>query len=227
MLDALAELLPFAFGLVAAPMPVVVVIVLLMSQDGRARAFVFVAGWFATVVVLAGLVAMLSGAGGGASDGDPPLWVGLVQLVVGLAMLAMAAKTVRDHSARGPAADSAQPAWLGRIDALTPVKALGLAAVLSGLNPKSLAMVVGAGTSIGALGLDAGAAAFGVLVFAVLGSLGVLVPVLAAVTTGARGATALQGARSWLTAHNDAVTMTVMFVFGGVFLAKALRTFAG
>ncbi|MET9710252.1 SulP family inorganic anion transporter [Nocardiopsis alba] len=62
---------------------------------------------------------------------------------------------------------------------------------------------------------------------AVLGSLGLLVPLLAVTVSGERGTRTLEKAHTWLIANNDTVTMTVLFVFGGVFAAKGLGTLLG
>ena len=36
------------------------------------------------------------------------------------------------------------PKWMHALDSITPIKAVGLGALLSGLNPKNLLLVVGA-----------------------------------------------------------------------------------
>lgn len=223
MLNAFADLLPFVFGLVAAPLPVVAVILLLMAEGGRAKAVAFIAAWTATVFVVATAVSLLTGPGQADKDSASPAWVGVVQLLIGLLLLVLAGRTLRSslRTARGGAPEP--PGWLTSIDGLTPVKVMGLSAALSGLNPKNLAMILGAGAAVGAFGLGVGGSAAAALVFAVLGSLGLLVPLAFVLLSGRAGARALASARSWLIAHNDTVTMTVLFVFGGVFLAKGLR----
>ena len=53
----------------------------------------------------------------------------------------------RPHEGEEPT----MPKWMNGIDSFTPVKAFGLAAVLSGVNPKNLMLCVGAGTTLAQL----------------------------------------------------------------------------
>ncbi|MEU0489163.1 GAP family protein [Nocardiopsis sp. NPDC006139] len=224
MLNALAQVLPFALGLIAAPLPIVAVILLLMAPGGRGKALVFVLTWAGVVFVVSTAVALIAGAGDTTAAGDSPAWVGWVQLLLGLLLLLVAVKNLRDHMKRPEGADPAPPAWLTAIDSMGAGRVVGLAALLAGANPKSLAMAAGGGVAIAAFGPGAGGTPAAALVFALLGSLGLLVPVIAAAVSGERGRRALERARTWLIANNDTVTMTVLFVFGGVFAAKGLGT---
>lgn len=227
MLSALAELLPFVFGLVAAALPIVAVILLLMSRGGRPKAVAFILAWLVTVFVIASVVALATGSGSASGEEGSPVWVGWIQLLVGLLLLVIAVRTLRESLRASGDATAEPPAWLTAVDGLGVGKVVGLSVALSGLNPKNLAMILGAGVTIGAFGLGVGGSLTAALVFAVLGSLGLIVPLLAVLVSGQAGAKGLGRARDWLVDHNDSVTMTVLFVFGGVFLAKGLRTLLG
>ncbi|MFL1377810.1 GAP family protein [Nocardiopsis protaetiae] len=227
MLNALAQVLPFALGLIAAPLPIVAVILLLMAPGGRGKALVLILTWAGVIFVVSAVVALIAGAGDTTESGDSPAWVGWVQLLLGLLLLLVAVKSLRDHLGRPAGTDPEPPGWLTAIDSMGAGRVVGLAALLAGANPKSLAMVLGGGAAIAAFGLGPGGTAAAALVFALLGSLGLLVPLIAVLASGERGAHALERARTWLIANNDTVTMTVLFVFGGVFAAKGLGTLLG
>jgi len=220
---ALADVLPFAFGLLAAPFPIVAVILLLMG-GGHGKAYLFLASWLATAFVVAFVVALVTGAhGSGAAQGASPSWVHWVQIVLGVVMVLVALRTLRTHLARDADAPPTPPAWLAAIDRLGTAKVAGLAVLLAAVNPKGLAMLIGAGAAIGAYGLGTGADVAAAAVFAVIGSLGVLVPVVVVVALGGRAAQGLERARTWLVGHNDTVTITVLFTFGAVFASKGLH----
>ncbi|WP_435112213.1 GAP family protein [Nocardiopsis synnemataformans] len=225
--QAVVEILPFVFGLIAAPLPVAAVILLLMAKGGRGKALAFVVVWVAVVFVLCAVVALATGGAGESGTESSPAWVGWIQLVIGLLLLALAIRALRQHLARPKDAAFEPPTWLSAIDSLGTVKVVGLSALLSGVNPKNLAMVLGAGAAVGSFGLGAGEAASTALVFAVLGSLGLIVPFVAVLATGSHGTHALERARIWLIANNDTVTMTVLFVFGAVLASKGLRALVG
>lgn len=227
MLQALIETLPFVFGLIAAPLPVAAVVLLLMSEGGRGKALAFVLAWVAVVFVLSALVALVTGGDGQTGPEGSPAWVGWLQLVIGLLLLALAIRTLRGHLAQPEGREPEPPKWLGAIDSLSEVKVVGLSALLSGANPKNLAMAVGAGAAIGSFGPGTGEAVTTALVFAFLGSLGLVIPFVGVLVAGSHGIHALERARTWLIANNDTVTMTVLFVFGAVFAAKGLRALLG
>ncbi|MFB8766832.1 GAP family protein [Nocardiopsis alba] len=227
MLNALAQVLPFALGLIAAPLPIVAVILLLMAKGGRGKALVFVLAWAAVILVVSLVVALIAGAGDTTGSGESPTWVGWVQLLLGLLLLLLAVKSLRTHLGRPEGETPEPPAWLTAIDSMNTGKVVGLALLLAGANPKSLAMILGGGAAIAAFGLQPGGTAAAALIFAVLGSLGLLVPLIAVTVLGERGTRTLEKAHTWLIANNDTVTMTVLFVFGGVFAAKGLGTLLG
>jgi hypothetical protein len=61
---------------------------------------------------------------------------------------------------------------MATIDNNTPVAALGLAAVLSGANPKHLLLAVGGAAAIAQTGIPGGQQAIAYLIFALIGTLG-------------------------------------------------------
>ncbi len=101
------------------------------------------------------------------------------------------------------------PKWMATIDKSTPVAAVGLAAVLSGANPKNLLLAAGGAATIAQTGIPGGEQAIAYLVFALIGTLGVGIPVAIYVAMGTRSKRLLAGLKDWMTAHN-AVIMTVL-----------------
>ena len=59
------------------------------------------------------------------------------------------------------------------METITPVKAFGLALLLSVVNPKNLVLAVGAAAGLGQLGLDTGDAVVALAVFVVVASLSI------------------------------------------------------
>lgn len=226
MLNALGQVLPYVLGLIAGPIPVIAVIFVLMSPGGRGRALLFVLAWIATVTAVATAVGMVAG-GGGSSPGESPAWVGWVQLLLGVLLVLAALKTLRDHLSRPAGAEPEPPSWMAAIDTMGTGKVMGLGGLLAVANPKSLAMVLGGGAAVAAFDLGLAGTLTAAAVFAALGSLGLLAPVAAVALSGPGGTQKLRRARTWLVDNNDTVTMTVLFVFGGVFAAKGSEALLG
>ena len=103
------------------------------------------------------------------------------------------------------------PKWMTTIDKTSPVAALGLAAALSGANPKNLVLAAAGAATIAQTGIPGAQQAVAYLVFAVIGTLGVGVPVVIYFAMGERSQAVLGRLKDWMSQH-DAVIMTVLCV---------------
>ena len=65
------------------------------------------------------------------------------------------------------------------------------------------------------------------IVFVVVGSLGVTVPVVYYLVGGDRAHATLDNLKAWLTVRNDAVMSVLLLVFGVNLIAKAIPPLAG
>ncbi len=100
------------------------------------------------------------------------------------------------------------------IDTFTARKALGLGALLAGVNPKNLGLTIAAGVAIAQAGLSGGQEAGAMVVFVALGSASILAPLVIYLTMGARAKPILDDLKTWLGAHSAAI-MTVLFLVLG------------
>jgi threonine/homoserine/homoserine lactone efflux protein len=218
---AISEVLPFAIGVAISPVPIIAVILVLFSARARVNGPLFALGWIVGVAVISTVVYLVADAGdvstsGGASDTS--YWI---KLVVGLLLVGFAVRDWRKRSAPGETPET--PKWMSAIDTLTPVKAGGLGVLLSSANPKNLALALGAGASLAQVGASGGEAAVGLIVFVVIASLTIAVPVVFSLSGGERAAHVLDGWRVWLAAHNTAVMAVLFLVFGAVLFSQGLR----
>jgi threonine/homoserine/homoserine lactone efflux protein len=182
---------------------------------------VFAIGWVVGVAVVSTVVYLVADAGdvstsGGASDTS--YWI---KLVVGLLLVGFAVRDWRKRPAPGETPET--PKWMSAIDTLTPAKAGGLGVLLSTVNPKNLALSLGAGASLAQVGASGGEAAVGLIVFVVIASLTIAVPVVFSLSGGERAAHVLDGWRVWLAEHNTAVMAVLFLVFGVVLFSQGLR----
>ena len=81
--------------------------------------------------------------------------------------------------------------------------------MLSGANPKNLLLAVGGAAAIAQTGIPGGQQAIAYLVFALIATLGVGIPVVIYFAMGTRSEQLLAGLKDWMSAHN-AVIMTVL-----------------
>jgi hypothetical protein len=218
---AISEVLPFAIGVAISPVPIIAVILVLFSARARVNGPVFAIGWVVGVAAVSTVVYLVADAGdvstsGGASDTS--YWI---KLVVGLLLVWFAVRDWRKRPAPGETPET--PKWTSAIDTLTPAKAGGLGVLLGTVSPKNLALSLGAGASLAQVGASGGEAAVGLIVFVVIASLTIAVPVVFSLSGGERAAHVLDGWRVWLAAHNTAVMAVLFLVFGAVLFSQGLR----
>ncbi len=112
---------------------------------------------------------------------------------------------------------------MSAIDTLTPVKTGGLAVLLAVANPKNLALSLAAGASLAQAGASGGEAAVGLIVFVLIASVAIIVPVVAYLVGGERAAGELEGWKTWLSTNNTAMMAVLFLVFGVVLFSQGLR----
>ncbi len=114
------------------------------------------------------------------------------------------------------------PKWIAGIDAMTPPKALGLGALLGGVNPKNLMLAAAAGAGLAELGLSASDATVSLIVFVLIASSTIAAPVIYYLLGGDSAKRRLDEMKQWLMLHNDAVMAVLFLVFGAKLIADGL-----
>jgi Sap, sulfolipid-1-addressing protein len=205
--QAIGGSLPLAVGIALSPIPIIAVVLMLTSHRARVNGPAFILGWLIGLGIVGGIVLALAGAGGASKSGSPATSVSWVKIVLGVLLLLVAARQFRSrpHGDEQPQ----MPKWMATIDKTTPIAAVGLAAVLSGANPKNLLLAVAGAAAIAQTGIPGGQQAIAYLVFALIATLGVGVPVAIYFALGERSEKLLAGLKDWMSAHN-AVIMTVL-----------------
>jgi hypothetical protein len=100
----------------------------------RSNGIAFTVGWLAGLTIFGALMLVISSGNATQGSGAPATWTCVLQLVFGLLFLALAVHSWRGRSRPGEEAE--MPRWMQALDTFTAAKMLGLAALLSGLNPR-------------------------------------------------------------------------------------------
>jgi threonine/homoserine/homoserine lactone efflux protein len=209
---AIGEVLGLAAGVAVSPLPIVAMILLLATSRGRVNGILFGVGWLAGLALLGAAVLLIAGPSAASSGGEPAAWVGWLKLVLGVLALLLAVRQWRSQPAEG--AEPEMPKWMAGLDRLQPGAALGLGALLAAANPKNGALTIAAAASIAGAGLPGGEQALTLAVFVLIGSVGVLAPLVLYLAAGERAAKTLDGWKTWATDHNAAVMAVLFGVFG-------------
>lgn len=215
---ATGDILPFAVGVAISPVPIIAVILMLFTPRARSNGPAFAAGWVLALIVVGGLTLALSDAGDVATESTPSDLAYTLKLLLGLLLLLGAERQWRTRPKEGE--EPEMPKWMATIDTFTPGKSFGLGALLAGVNPKNLALTLGAAVSISQANLDAGDAWITLLVYVVLASVTVAGPVLYFLLAGASAERVLTSGKAWLTANNHTVMSVLFVVFGAVLIGQ-------
>ena len=160
--SVVGEILPFAVAVAISPVPIIAVILMLFSARAGANGPAFLGGWVVGLLAVSVIVLALSGVAG-LGTGATPTWVALLELVLGVVLLLLGWQKFTDRPPAGTAAPL--PKWLQAVDQMTPGKAFGMGALLSGVNPKNLVLTAAAALVIAQAGLSGVDAAIAVIVF--------------------------------------------------------------
>jgi uncharacterized membrane protein YidH (DUF202 family) len=193
---------------------------MLLSPRATGTSLGFLVGWVAGVAVVVTVVTLLVDPVQSDDSSEPSTTVAVVELVLGAAAVALAVKQWRGRPAKGQA--GTLPGWMSAIDKMPSVRALGLAAVLAGVNPKNLTLCLAGAATIGSAGLSGGQTAVAIVVFVAIASSTVAVPVLGYLVARDRMAGPLDGLRDWLTDNNATVMSVLLLVIGVVILGKGI-----
>jgi hypothetical protein len=205
--QAIGGSLPLAVGIALSPIPIIAVVLMLTSRRARVNGPVFVLGWLIGLGIVGAIVLSLAGPAGASKSGSPATWVSWVKIALGILLLLVGMREFRGRPRGGE--QPQMPKWMASIDKTTPVAALGLAAALSGANPKNLLLAASGAAAIAQTGISAGQQAIAYLIFAIIGTLGVGIPVGIYFAMGAGSQQLLAGLKDWMSQHN-AVIMTVL-----------------
>jgi len=220
--QAIGQVLSLAVGVAISPIPIIGVVLMLVTPRARVNGPAFVLGWLIGLAIVGAIV--LLAAPGGTSDSGPATWVSTLQLVLGALLVLMAAKQWRGR----PHGDeqAATPKWMGAIDGFNAVKALGAGVVLSGANPKNLLLAVAAAAAIVQTGIPGGEQAGAYAVFALIGTIGVAVPVVIYFALGDRAGPILQRLKRWLAQNNGVIMAILLLLIGVKLIGDAIAGFS-
>ena len=218
--DAIGQVLSFGAGVALSPIPIIAVTLMLVTPRARANGPAFVMGWLIGLAVVGAIVMLVADPAGANDDGDPATWVGILELALGAAAILLGLKQWKSRPKPGETAET--PKWMGAVDDFTAPKALGMGALLSGLNPKNLLLAVAAGAAIAATGIPGGEQAISYAVFALIATIGVAAPVVIYFALGDRAGPILENLKDWMAHHNAAIMTVLMLVIGMKLVGDAI-----
>lgn len=222
--EAIGQMLPFAVGVAISPMPIVAMVLMLITPKAKSNGFSFLLGWIVGVALAGTICLLLIGPSSTDDGGAPADWTFWLKLVLGLLLLGVAIKEWRARPA--PDAEVPMPKWMSALDGFTPVKAGGMGVLLSALNPKNLVFIIGGATVIAQFGLTGSDQAITWLVFTIIATIGVAIPMGIYLFMGDKAAATLDNLKTWMARNNTAVMAVLLLIIGFKLIGDAISGLA-
>ena len=218
--QGIGEVLTFGAGVAISPAGIIAVILVLFSRRARVNGPLFLLGWVLALGILVAVVYAISNQSNAGSSNTSSDSVSWLKIALGVGFLLLARREFRKRPQ--PGVEREMPKWMKRVDGLTPIQALGLGAALGAANPKNLALAIGAAAGLGQLALSTADAVVALIVFVVVGSLTIAIPVAYHLIGGDKSKAQLEALKDWLSQHNEAVMAVLFVVFGVALIAKGI-----
>jgi hypothetical protein len=220
-------------AVVGALSPIATMAAIAVLSSGRRPlldALCLLLGWTIVLVVLAGGIrALLPDHGSAVSDATKAV----LNVFVGILLLSFGLRNV--IGARHPLAHVVEgreelrqkpPGWMAALDSLSPLKAVGIGAVLLLVSPADLAVYLSALQGVSGGELDAGERLLLVVLLVAAIDLCILIPVGIYVAMPRRAEGILKALRLWLIDHNRKATAWTLLVFGLFLLISGITALA-
>ncbi|MDX2378801.1 MAG: GAP family protein [Acidimicrobiia bacterium] len=215
--SAIGQILAPAIGVAISPVPIIAVILMLFSNHATRNSVSFAIGWLAGLTAAGFIVLSLDVE---TSDGDPSDTSGWIKVVLGVLLLGLGVRNWRSRPRDGEEPET--PGWMEAIDEFSAVKSLGLGVLLSAVNPKNLALTISAAVTITNSDLSSGDQAVVMIVFVLIASVTIILPVLVNLIMGEKADAGLTSMKEWLNTNNATVMSVLFLVFGAKVLGDGL-----
>jgi len=220
---AIGSTLPLAVGVAISPLPIIALILLLVGPRARSSGAALLVGWVLGLAVVGTVGLLIADSAGATSSAEPAGWVNALQLVIGVVLVLLAGWEWRGRPADG--SDHEPPRWMASMDSMSAARALMFGVLFSGVKPKNLLLTLGAASLIAETGIGAAQQALALGIFVLIGSIGIVVPVLIYVVLGAGAARVLDQLKSWMVRYNAVIMTVLLLVFGAVLVGDAISGF--
>lgn len=218
--QAIGNTLPLAIGVAISPVPIIAVVLMLGTPQARTNGPAFAAGWLVGLTLVGAIVLVAANGSATSSSGGPATWVSVLKLVFGILFVFLAVNSWQGRPK--PGEEAAMPKWMQAINGFGPGKSAGAGVLLSGLNPKNLALTAAAAAAIAQTDIAGGEQAAALAVFILIGSLTILIPIVIYFVMGEKAKEILDELKGFMAAHNAAIMTVLLLVLGAKMIGDAL-----
>jgi len=214
--STIIKLTPFIIGSAVVPVQIMMIILLLNSpKQGLAKAISLVAGMTAVRLLQGVIFGLILSPSSGETSGKSPV-VSTLLMVLGILLLITAYKQWRNED--DP--DGPPPKWLVMLDTLTPLKAIGMGAILVLISGKFWVFTLSAIGVIEQAHLGQPSSILAFLLFMLLAQSLLLLAIIIRVIVPEQSKSITETISAWLTKYNRPIVLVVSLVFGLLFFVQ-------
>ncbi len=220
------DVLFHALAVALSPEAIFTAVLILLTPRARSNGLAYLGGWMVGLAVVSAIVLITDGLVSG-SPGLPgkSTFAGSVRLTLGLVLFALAVRRWQRRTRRGEVPP--EPRWMAALDRFGFFRSFAVGFLLSGINPKNVALTVTAATHFSLFDRTALIEALTMAIFVLLASTTIAAPVIWYHATGIRSHVRLRRLKDWLISHNDAVIIVLLVVFGAKLCGDGLNILTG
>jgi threonine/homoserine/homoserine lactone efflux protein len=218
--SVLGDLLPLALVVTVSPINIVAAILLLFSKRPITNATIYLLGFMLGVAAMLAGITALADAIGLSSGSERSRGISALLLALGLFLIVVAVRKLLHRPGSEEQAD--QPRWMKGIGGFGAGQSFLVGASIGALNPKNIAVAFASGVIVATAHLPVSEQIGVVAIYTLTASLGVAVPIVAALALGNRAESVLSVWRSWLNRNNGTVMAVIYLFFGVILLGKGV-----
>lgn len=217
-MEIVTGVLPHAAAVALSPMPIAALILILLSNKARLNSISFLVGWVAALIINVGFFMIVFDKPIDATN-HKSIITELSYLILGILLVILAVKQwfMRPKAGETPK----MPKWMEAIVSLSPFKAFLIAFALATVNAKNTVVNIATGVYIGQNSESIHQAVIGLSVFVLIGSITILLPVIAFLLFGDRMKTELNNLKTWFIYHSASILFVLFLILGLNLISKA------
>jgi hypothetical protein len=216
----LLQIALLALGVAVSPLPIVAVLVLLLTKRARPGSIVMLIGWVLGVAAALAISIAFADTIRVPKVGTDLPWEGLFMVLLGIGLVMMGVLSRRGRF-RSPDPEQA-PSWVNSVDNMSPLGGGVVVFLNATTSPKNLALAITAGRLISTSGTPLSETAPAVVIYVVIASLTLAVPVGLYFFGGGRSTAVLERWKQKVTANAAAVMEISLLVIGVGMTLKGL-----
>jgi threonine/homoserine/homoserine lactone efflux protein len=218
--NVLGDLLPLALVVTVSPINIVAAIFLLFSKRPITNATIYLLGFMLGVAAMLAGITALADAIGLSPGSERSRGTSALLLALGLFLIVVAVRKLLHRPRSEEEAD--QPRWMKGISGFGAGQSFLVGASVGALNPKNIAVAFASAVIVATAQLPVSEQIGIIAIYTLVASLGVAVPIVAALALGDRAQSVLSAWRSWLNRNNGTVMAVIYLFFGVILLGKGV-----